>query len=127
MPHMRVAVNYRMNTGVLVEWLGQGGNPVDVTIAEWRANTCLSCPKHRGTKLWEQLVTHPVAMRIREHLEVKHGLNLSVPTDEHLGVCNACGCCVPLKIWTPLLHIQSETPDLTIYPETCWIRKESTA
>jgi len=113
-----------MNPSALIEWLGEGGTPVDAERAHLRADICARCPQHRGTKLWEQLTTHPAAVKIKEWLEHKHELKLETPRDSELGVCNACRCACELKVWTPIKHILSHAPPAEAHHESCWIRKE---
>ena len=112
---------------VLREWLGDGGKPVDMLLAESRAKVCIECPLNVAPKWWEKALTHTVAIAIREMLEAKQGLNLKLPNEDKLSMCKICGCCTILKVLTPIEHILSQTePDqLNGYPEHCWIKTET--
>jgi hypothetical protein len=43
-----------------------------------------------------------------------------------LGMCRVCGCCLPLKVWTPAAVLKRHvTPkQLNNAPSFCWMRRE---
>ena len=92
--------------------------------ADLRANICRSCPLNVAKKWWEKMTKDPIAEGMRMTLELKHGMNLSLPNEEELGVCRVCGCCIPLKVWTPIEHIQNQVGNLHDAPDYCWMRKK---
>lgn len=107
----------------LLDWLGDGGKPVTLALAQSRAWVCETCPENRAPRWWE-LAKDPVADCIRSSLEVKNGMSMAVANEEKLSMCRVCGCCIRLKVWTPLRHIIDHTPDTGKFPEHCWIRTE---
>lgn len=112
---------------VLREWLGAGGTPVKIEVAEVRSKICPHCP-HNVRGNWLDRLKREAADIIRRHLAAKAGLNLSVSNEQELGFCEVCGCCLSLKVWTPTEHIMHHTDphDLYEYPDFCWVRKELT-
>lgn len=111
---------------VLINWLGEGLNPVDPDLAFKRADICSDCPQN-GKGDWRHYFTKPVAETIHLQMEMKRGLRLRTEIDAALGVCQACLCELTLKIWVPLAHITSHMDDETrkrLDPR-CWIRHES--
>lgn len=116
-----------MMLAVLREWLGSGGTPVKIEVAEVRSKICPKCPHNiRGN--WFDRLKREAADIIRRHLAAKAGLNLSVSNEYELGFCEKCGCCLSLKVWTPSEHIGNNTDphELLEYPDFCWVRKELT-
>lgn len=112
--------------GVLLDWLGSGGKPVDQAVAEHRANVCVSCPKNDGGP-WTSYFTGKVADKIKTQLQMKHDLALRTTQDEKLTVCSACDCPLQLKVHTPLVHILAHTTDEVkkrLHPN-CWITAEA--
>jgi hypothetical protein len=111
--------------GVLLDWLGSGGKPVDQAVAEHRANVCVTCPKNDGGP-WTSYFTGKVADKIRTQLEIKNDLSLRTSQDDKLTVCSACDCPLQLKVHTPLSHILAHTsPEVKsrLHPD-CWITAE---
>lgn len=115
----------KATTGVLHDWLGEGGVPVYQRQAEHRAAICIQCPENRHGKWWESAKT-AIANVIKDQLSAKNGANITVSTEEQLNLCAICGCCLPLKVHVPLHHILEHTDAATLarFPEMCWIRKE---
>lgn len=106
----------------LLDWLGSGGIPVAKELAESRAIVCETCPENRAPKWWEW-AKNPIADCIRERLEVKTAMQLRVSNEDGLNMCRVCGCCIRLKVWTPLERILPNV-DVSEFPEYCWIRRE---
>lgn len=107
---------------VLVEWLGTGGVPVGRDLAEKRAVTCQACAKNvRGD--WTRWFTVPAAQAIRKTLEARTDLNLALPNDDALGVCEVCLCSNKLKPWVPLAVVKDKTtPEIMAeLPPNCWV------
>lgn len=118
----------------LTEWLGDGGLAVPPDQAARRASRCSGhgriCPKNRQSRWWEAATKSPVAEIIRRTLEVKNGLDMRVPNEKGLGICDVCGCCLPLKVHVPLDVILKEaTMDQIVEFESvgCWITNERNA
>lgn len=111
---------------VLKDWLGEGGHPVEQSLAEKRALKCLACPEHHAGQWWET-AKDAIATTIKELLQIKHNLSLRLRDEDRLGMCKICGCCTRLKPWVPIKHIASHTPDdvRERYPtDTCWVANE---
>jgi hypothetical protein len=121
---------------VLADWLGHGGSPVPHDQAVERSQACLSgetddkgaprkCRfnKHSG---WWKTAKGSIAQAIREMVQIKQRVNLSVPNEGELAMCSKCGCYLALKVHVPLAHIrkQLDTAAVSDYPSHCWIKKE---
>jgi hypothetical protein len=115
----------------LTDWLGENGSPVDPMVASFRAQRCLianggqPCPKNVEPNWWDR-VKHKIADWIRAELELKHRMALHVESEDKLHMCQVCGCCLQLKVWTPIKHIRDHTPaeKISQFPEYCWIKRE---
>ena len=105
----------------LSSWSMNGGEVVAQTLANSRAKGCLGCKSHRPEKAWEKIAKSPVAQAIKMALTWRNRRSLSTPHDKELGVCQVCGCCCEVKIWTPLEDIED---DVTKFPDNCWFVKE---
>lgn len=115
----------------LVSWAGDGSPTVEPELANKRAAICSggddptkACPLN-GKGGLESFFTVPVANAIRSQLERKRVMKLETPSDDHLGICTACFCPLPLKVWMPLDNILNK-----MLPEAqealapnCWIRR----
>lgn len=113
------------------DWLGDSGRPVAPIVANFRAQRCLHgnngepCPNNVEPNWWDRIKS-TIAETIRMQLEIKHRLNLTVDEETDLNMCSACGCCLKLKVWTPIDHIKEHTDQKTLdkMPNFCWIKKE---
>lgn len=110
---------------ILRDWLGKKGIPVAKELAESRAMICVSCPKNVEPNWWDRVLNR-IALMIRHQLELKHEMGLWVSKEGDINMCQACGCCLRLKVHVPLEHIKDHTSDevLRAMPDFCWIRKE---
>jgi hypothetical protein len=116
---------------LLKDWLGEGGNPVSQSVADRRAISCRlgwgggTCPRNKEPNWWERIKS-AIADTIISQLEIKQKLNLHASGEYELDMCAACGCCLKLKVWTPLEHIQAHTTreQLAKMTDFCWIKKE---
>ncbi len=119
------ASNVARGTAILVEWIGEGGVPVEIPIAEARAAICAECPLNdKGD--WTRWFTQPASDLITQQLAVKHDLKLATSFDDKLQVCSACGCPLKLKVFTPMKHIRahlSGESKAKLVPY-CWILTE---
>lgn len=122
--NVAVVRNVASGVGVLIDWLGSGGKPVEQSLADSRAAICATCPKNNGGD-WISYFTKPIADRIRTQLEIRGDLQLRTPNDEKLTVCSACDCPLKLKVWVPMDHILSHTSEdtKTKLDPRCWITK----
>jgi len=116
--------NVAAGVGVLLDWLGSGGKPVEQTLADSRAAICAGCPKNDGGD-FTAFFTKPIADKIRTQLEICGDMQLRTPNDDKLTVCSACDCPLKLKVWVPLDHILAHTSEdtKTKLDPRCWILK----
>lgn len=116
---------------LIKDWLGEGGEPVSQMKADHRAFTCafgnngFPCPENKEPGWWDR-VKSVIANWIRAELELKNHLNMRVASEDAVHMCRACGCCLKLKVWTPISYIKTHMPPEKIAKTTsyCWIRKE---
>jgi hypothetical protein len=123
--------NDAAGAALLADWLGEGGEPVDIRLAEWRSSTCAAgnlsqpCQFNIEPKWWERM-KNSVAETIRKQLEIKNKIKLRTSRDDSIFMCQRCGCALPLKVHVPLKHIREHTrPELIDkLPWWCWIKRE---
>jgi len=117
---------------ILVDWLGSGAKPVDIAIAQRRANVCLSgapegkpCPHNRDGHSLLQLTANTVRA-IAEQMNVREHLRLRVEGEENIHSCFICRCPLKLKIHVPIETILAHTDDETLMamPQYCWMKTE---
>jgi hypothetical protein len=112
--------------GVWMDFIGEGGIPVDQKLATDRAFVCSDCPQNKqgGLRNWfiEKVVTE-----ITQLAGIMKDLDVKTPHDAKLGVCEACLCPLALKAHVPMKHIEKHTK-----PETwakldkrCWMLSET--
>lgn len=114
--------NVAAGVGVLLEWLGSGGKPVEQSLADSRAAICVGCPKNGQGGILSYF-TKAAADTIRIQMEIRGDLQLKTPHDEKLGVCEACLCPLRLKVFTPIEHVLAHTSNdvkTQLVPQ-CWI------
>lgn len=113
---------------LLRDWLGDGGEPVPETLAQERANVCVGVrkPCHQNSQVNFNQLKLGVAQIIRAGLQLKSHVNLHLPNEGDLHVCQTCRCVLALKVWVPIKHIRAHTTDdqLAKFPDHCWIRRE---
>lgn len=119
---------------LLRDWLGPGCEMVTQTHAEHRAYICGfgaggdPCPLNKAPGWWNLVdnIKSAIAETIRAELELKQHLKLHVTSEEGLVMCAACGCCLKLKVWTPIQHIKDHISPANIdkTPRYCWMRTE---
>lgn len=119
------AAALHVDPDALLDWLGEGGKPVDSKVSEWRASVCAGCDEENQKKGWRDLLTAPAAESLRIYIGIKHRMNLETPFDSKLGVCKACHCHLGLKVHVPKTHIMANTKQevLDKLPKHCWILK----
>lgn len=120
-----VAASERVIGGakIALEMFGQKG-PVSRDLAEKRAAVCVDCPANdKGD--WTRWFTVPAAGIVRQMLSVVTGMKLKTSFDDRLVFCTACSCPLKSKVWAPLDHIKSHTPQEAIdhLDPRCWILK----
>lgn len=118
-------VNDSKGAKIISEWLGAGGVPVHFSVAEKRATICSPCKFNVSPKWWET-TKHKIADAIKEHLAIKNHIGLKVSNEDALAMCERCGCCNSLSVWTPIIHIAHNTSNeqLDDLPEHCWKKQE---
>jgi len=124
-PQTNLAGKLAAGAETLVEWLGEGGVPVEKSLAEKRAAVCAACP-HNNMEDFSRWFTNPVSQAIRFQIQRKQDMKLETASDEKLGTCAICSCPLKLKAWTPLHNINNNMPaDIkAALPAHCWITKQ---
>lgn len=84
----------------LAEWTIDG-EIVPNEVASVRAAICASCPVNRAGGLLD-FFTESAAKLIQRQFEIRSQRDLSTAFDEKLGICDACGCPLKLKVHAPL-------------------------
>lgn len=110
---------------IIKDWLGAGGIPVHQSVADKRSNICQQCPKNIAPNWWDK-VKHKIADEIKKQLEFKNRAGLKARNESLLAMCQPCGCCNQLSVWTPIIHIAHHTSNDTLndFHADCWKRKE---
>ena len=121
------AVQLAAGAKPMLKW-SINGSVVDEMLAAKRAAVCVGCPKNVKKKLFDYF-TDAAAALIQSELEIRNGRKLSTPSDSELGICDACGCPLHLKVHCPIEFIANELPTnvrAELDPR-CWIPAEITA
>lgn len=110
---------------ILADWLGEGAKPVNIALAQARANVCLGCDQNREGHKWMKLTANTVRA-IAEQMREKDAQGLRVIDEERLHACARCLCPLPLKIHVPLATILAQTDEETLnsMPDYCWMTTE---
>lgn len=110
----------------LADWIGDGAEPVPEMIADVRASICARCPLNRPKEDFAEVITGKIADAIYDQTIVKNALGRTTKVEDALGVCDACGCSLRLKVWVPLETIRARTDAATMddFAPGCWIRSE---
>ncbi len=110
---------------ILVEWFGDGAVPVPISLAQARANVCLTCPENKEGHRWLKLTADAVRS-IAEQMRQKDAMKLCVEGEERLFACGVCLCPLKLKVHVPLATILAHTDEQTLraFPPACWIPTE---
>jgi hypothetical protein len=120
-------------------WLGSGEPAVEAETSASRGARCADCTLNvKGD--FSSWLTKPAVDVIKKQLEVLHERKLSSPSDDKLGVCDACLCNLRMKIHAPMKYIQPYVSDTMLdrlrqaksvhrieQPFTCWIVEALTA
>jgi hypothetical protein len=116
----------------LHDWLGDDLYHANQELANYRSLVCihgsdgLGCPHNKSPRWWETAKV-AVAEVIRGQLEIKQKLQMKTEFDDQLGICDVCGCCLPLAVWSPIERIREHTTlkQKSEFPESfCWKKKE---
>ncbi len=109
----------------IVQWEISGGKVVEPLLADKRAQICADCPKNVQGGLLD-FFTEAAASLIKRQLESRNQMKLSTPSDDRLGICEACGCVNKLSVFCPLeikvSHL-SEQVKAQLDPK-CWCLNE---
>lgn len=108
---------------VILDWLGDGAEIVDRSVAQSRANTCLECPLNRPGSI----AVKSVAAAIRKHVEVKNKLGIRVEGEKSLHECGICLCSLRLKVHVPAVLIKRHMipGERDQFPDYCWQKTET--
>jgi hypothetical protein len=112
----------------LLQWLGEGGEPVKPELSEARAAVCAKCPLNRKMELKDFFVQSASEL-IRRQIEFARDCGLQTSEDDNLGICSACGCPIKLMVHIPLKHkLSSMTQQMFDELDAgCWVRAEKAA
>lgn len=113
---------------VLLAWTGSGGKVVKQELAQQRAEVCKRCPLNGDGNFWQKIDAE-FGKQLKLIIGIKNDLKLKVDGEEKLKSCLGCDCWIATKIWTPIGHILSHTPDeikKNLDP-SCWITAEEKA
>lgn len=108
---------------ILHDWLGEGGQPVPLEQAQARADICAACPRnYRGAWLWNMVTS----LAISAQMKLRAVMQIQLPNENAINVCEVCGCQLKLKVHVPFDHIYKHTHDehFAAFPAHCWIRRE---
>jgi hypothetical protein len=109
----------------LVEWLTSKEEAVPADQANSRAATCAVCPSNRKAKLGD-IFTVAAAAAVMAAYELRRQWKLETPSDNEIGVCDACDCPMKLKVHVPTKWVQKRITQsqFDALDGKCWIRKE---
>lgn len=112
----------------LGDWLDSGEPPVEKSLAESRAATCVACPQNGKGDL-SSWFTKPASAAISRQLAKMQERNISTTKDAELNVCELCLCPLKLKVQTPIKFIKPYMAPDTIRElkekgKDCWLPKE---
>jgi hypothetical protein len=114
----------QLSAGVslLEEWQAQGYPTVPATEATRRAVICATCPQN-GLGDLTRWFTIFASEQIRRRIANVQKLELKTPSDDQLGICEACLCPLKLKVHVPLANIKKHlTPKTSAALDPrCWI------
>lgn len=109
----------------LLQWLGEGGEPVKPALAESRAAICVKCPLNKNIELKDFFVQGASEL-IRRQIEFAKECSLDTIVSKDLGICNACGCPLKLMVHIPIEHKLSgmTKESFDALDSKCWVRSE---
>jgi hypothetical protein len=107
----------------LAQWTIDG-EVVPEEVAVTRANICKDCPVNRQGGL-RDFFTETAANLIQRQFEIRESRDLKTPWDNQLGLCDACGCPLQLKVHCPTRIIEQFLSDTVRakLDKNCWILK----
>lgn len=119
------AVQVAVGVRSLFKWWMGGESPVPAKQSKERSYKCLICPLNRPETDFE-IVTGTVASLTKEVMAFRHRQSMTLPDEHLLGVCDACGCDLKLKLHVPIKHILDTMKEeqLQALHANCWIREE---
>lgn len=117
--------NAAVGAKTLVEWIKNGAEAVSKELSNQRALTCVTCPQNKAGD-YTRFFTEPVAEAIRAEVSKRKMMELSTDQDDHINVCDACGCPLKLKVHMPVDQIRKKMPQNTkdLLDKRCWILNE---
>jgi len=116
---------------IIADWLGAGGVPVIQRKADDRALCCVfgnegkPCPNNKAAHWWKK-TKGSIADAIKDMLSIKNELEMKAANEDDLHMCSSCGCCLKLKVWVPIEHVQKVIDEKTLceLPAYCWMKLE---
>ncbi len=111
-------------SAVWIEWLRKGGIPVDQTLAEKRAATCVACSRNVDGEWYVQAPAQLLGAAIEQWKSfTKQDFKFETAQGDALKSCGVCHCMSKIKVFIPLPNILEKTkPEiLAEFPAHCWI------
>lgn len=123
---VQLAGNVARGALILADWVGEDAKPVEVKIAQARADVCIGCPQNQASHGVMRL-TDAIAEAIMEQRRTKLEMGLKVQGEELLHTCAQCSCHLPLKVWVPMKTILGRTSEKLVaeFPDHCWMKTEN--
>jgi hypothetical protein len=116
-----IVKRYANGAEVLADWLGSGGECVNVPQAQERTDICLKCPNN----LPGSFVTGIVTDAIRSQLELQGEIGLKTDGIGGLKTCAVCNCELKLKVFVPLGFTGVDKKEANEeFPAWCWLPLE---
>lgn len=110
---------------LLIDWLGEGMNPVSKAQSTQRALICAACQFNKPAT-GAQKLTGAAARTFHLLMEHKDGHAIRTPLDVKLNTCQICDCDLKLKVHAEISHIKKHTTTQTYerLDGKCWVRNE---
>jgi len=114
--------------GVWMDFIGEGGVPVDAKLAAERAHICSTCThnKQGGLKNW---FIQKVVEETTQLFGILQDLDVKTPHDDKLGVCELCSCPIRGKVQVPISHIRkhltADVKEKLGAVKHCWVINEA--
>lgn len=119
------AEKVKAGASLVVDWLGDGLQPVAVELATTRARTCSGCPHNEPPGFFGKVLA-AAARSVSLLIEAREEMKLYTEYDDRLHQCQICSCDLKLKVFAPLAHVLSGTTmdEMGKFPDFCWVKTE---
>lgn len=118
---IEIAKKYSDGLQTITDWLGSGGQCVNIPQAQNRTDICIQCPHN----IDGGMIPTVVASAIKRQVELKNSIGLRTNGIKKLKTCDLCTCYLPLKIFVPLDNLGVDEKEATEqFPSFCWMNIE---